>query len=172
MPFSSMRQNKLHLEILEALEHNAERKIAFLESQWVHRYGLTSLPKTSNRNLDLENLSTINEENKGLFLMEEVIPEEILNQKNIELTTVLDDSTEVSNEPGFNSAINQIPQEGNDLSVEKADNSVEGVFEENTVHVGNAGSKDIASISPPPPPTLKHLRRWLPAHELDLPQAS
>ena len=139
------RQKDLRQRILEAKSTNDSSLIDWLEAQWVHRYGVTTLPNS----LKVQKL--IQSSSDG----------HVENEKNLDKTTIISLDNSIQNK--------------------NLGSSFEGKVDSDSIRDLNQGVKispieskedKIRRISPPPTPTLSHLRRWLPRNSNDIPNAS
>ncbi len=163
-----LRKAALHRQIADALDLNEEGRLFLLETKWVHRYGLETLPKTKHfGNLlgprgQLENDSFKSQESplECTLKNQEQEKQELVTQQEENLTRVHSvnrgasiSSTKRSHER--DDYQNSLKQDAPSLNEENQKQTLE----------------NLDSLTPPPRPSLSHLRRWLPAYE-DLPRAS
>ena len=83
----SLRQRDLQRKIFQALNVNDTETFVALESQWVHRYGLETLPSDENLRDLFQDDTFISEEvieNNSLFEQEKIIPEKFETPIGIE----------------------------------------------------------------------------------------
>jgi len=148
----STRQFDLKEQIDEATNLNQPELVAFLQSKWVHRYGLKTFE-------ELLEPQKINESDFNYEIEHDV---KNLNEDNLETEEY-------------------IYQEAR-KDIARYDQIIEDVSEENLCLTDSSlmsqdnliRKKDqyIADVPPPPRPTLSHLRRWLPKFEEEFPEAS
>ncbi len=166
--FKSVRQKELQEKIFLAKHLKEEKNLSFLESLWVHRYGLSNLPSYESL-VSPKYLETITEqlEVNGRQLLSEV---EIQKTKSFELGK---SGPLFSQEEEESSELLEIesddPQEiegghYDSLPRGESDGSVDKLIPKN--------SGERLLVSPPPPPNLNRLRRWIPGIESELPKAS
>tara|TARA_Y100001968_G_scaffold234199_1_gene217237 strand:+ start:377 stop:856 length:480 start_codon:yes stop_codon:yes gene_type:complete len=146
------RQSDLIRKISDASEQNQKETLSFLESLWVHRYGIEKLPKNK----------TLSKENK--------IDSGELHKEN----KMFDD------EKGFNlvSSINDLDNEDETSSCLENDSSLNtfaNVPTSSSTDATDKHNKKIESnpstFSPPPKPSINKLRRWISSAQ-DFPKAS
>ncbi len=146
--FIPLRKTQLLKLISEAKEIGANDQILFLESQWVHRYGIETLQESQKNNLD--SISSI--------------PEEY-----IQIPPKLEEFSSIEQENLFTQNFPESLIEDN-LSF---DSEEETTFEDEVMESSASDSKEeeessscafpVAIAPPPPTPSVKHLRRWLPS---------
>ncbi len=156
---SSFRKVELQKHMLKALNQGEGKLLDVLRTQWVHRYGLNTLP-----NLEVLSLEKSRDSSSEDFhsLTQVVSPD---MEKHIEESKISLDSELVvlgdpsgSLDPGkkqFLNDKNTIYQGNIDLS---DDQKIQNPLEESSV--------------PPPPRTFHRLRRWLAVPEDEIPKAS
>ncbi len=142
----SARQIDLHSKILEAKVLNDLSLISLLESQLVHRYGISAL---------LE----LNEKNNELILEEH--PSSSFNDSKL-----LEETQKVSENLNSNSENNSISEIFKQEAYESESNSID-IIEKVYDYEDNK-----RVLTPPPSPILSHLRRWIPVNDDNLPKAS
>ena len=155
------RKAKLQQQIVEALELNDLQKVSLLKIQWAHRYGIETLP-----NIILSESS---------FDFEASFDETLLDphEKNIEGVQENRQSMELKSSLEHFKIDNQNFSEA---SIQKNSNSrICDKSEElnSSLDINNAleSSTNSIAFTPPPRPSLNHLRRWL-IEDQDLPKAS
>ena len=148
--FPTARQTDLHQKIVQAKLSNDVSLFDWLESQWVHRYGIKTLPISIKEKEDLPYSDGANLEKdntKNNYKDKKIISFSLDNQNQDKESEAC--STEnISNTPPLD--LNQ----GDKLPL-----------------IENKEER-LKTISPPPIPTLSHLRRWLPGNYNDIPKAS
>lgn len=157
--FAPYRKKKLQKQIFEARKIGAHQHILFLESQWVHRYGIESLKESYFEEVEL-NPSIDSEE---LDAKGEIEVDEIMGQQDLFPEHFQDDLTLDNNQ--------------NELEID--DNTVDSSLEKDVDKLSDLQEIERSAIersysidSPPPTPALKHLRRWLPNIDNTMPKAS
>ncbi len=169
------RQVELKRQISEALDLEELSRHFLLQGKWVHRYGLETLPKEMSIDLEsreeclYENTSenddlllNISEKEREERTLLEQTPEDILEleEQCLELPPGIEAEEEGKSKVFVNELLdvlgNKFKEEGKS-SLEKE------------IKASSAVSFD---APPPPPRTLRHLRRWLPNVEDDEHKAS
>ena len=156
-----LRKELLQKQIFEARALGEKENILFLESQWVHRYGIETLedsyinetrPATT---IPLDRLENSNQTDEC----------EITSQQNLFSNDVpLEDAVGVSNSK------QTIFEEKIDESYAEKDL---GIVSKQEFELSDTDSdKAPVMVSPPPIPALNHLRRWLPSIDDSIPKAS
>ena len=157
----SSRRNDLKAQLCAALDLNERTHFSSLEAQWVHRYGLDTLPTLFGDNCLVKNQNNVDVHDEKVddstFIPSEGDVKD--QRKDLVVPSCNFDDSECSEEID-----NSDPEELNDSSDEGIDYSrdITQILE----------ASEILPAPPPPPPSLKHLRRWLPRIEDDLPEAS
>ncbi len=171
----SIRQAGLAQKISEALEGSEQRLLFSLQSQWVHRYGLETLPKSS----DSRMLFTSKERDEQLaFEEEEFVQADCNNEEEFAQVAFLDpqsiDKDEVHELEAINSPfkdLTTLPRE----PYEEIVNTGEEKKPQKKYPLKSLDSQSdskVVKTSPPPLPELDRLRRWLPRDENEFKQAS
>ncbi len=162
---SLSRQDELKKQILHAKSHNQQKELFLFESQWVHRYGIETLPTSLTSRLSVkteESLGNIHssKEVSQTKIVENInsnlIAENQFQDENdcLEKTDTFALATSNKNLIAFDSE-----EESNTEIDKEFDNSV--------------NNQSLTLMPPPPPRTItSNLRRWLPKNEIDLPKAS
>ncbi len=145
----SDRQIELQNQISEATTSHQEKLLEILRAQWVHRYGIETLPQgPSSMKDNLDNRCELNESEQDLSTN--------ANQE--------DDLLKVSS--GLNSSI----ETSQDLTKNK---SSENAMKNENVTSSFTKEENLYLLkTPPPTPSLSHLRKWLPAHNIETKKAS
>ena len=142
----SSRQLELQRQLEQAFECREQRDFFLFQSQWVHRYGLSSLPYS------LEHQTTLPE--SGTYSIKAIASEES-TQPQIE---PLDASPELVDVP--------MPMERFAALVKDCLDEVSSNFQDNPEKtreiIPSENFRESEMASPPPLPALNHLRRWLP----------
>ena len=182
---SDLRQRDLQRQIFEALNVDDRERFLFLQSQWVHRFGLETLPNEQQlRNLfQDETLSCSPSGENGSDSQNSLIGniEQIEEQENSYLERVNDSgemlilSEKQSNEESENKSEEKLSPIGNAEIKAQIENSLnekelnevdQGLIndsdkKENTESNTNDVVEEFVRIPSPPPPSLNKLRRWL-----------
>ncbi len=155
------RQNDLKRKISEALDLKEEKLFSVLEAQWVHRYGVGTLPMIYQSLNPLDEVTCYQTESDLEFqkIEDETVLQESSSQAMMELN---DEACEL--DPLSPSIVNN-----------NGDACLAPPFEceenfSNEVELEQKSFRKL--VSPPPPPSLNRLRRWLPVLEDDLRKAS
>ena len=158
----SFRQAELKRQISEALNLDEEKRFSLLQGQWVHRYGLASLPNKQifeDRNTG-EAFIRNDELNSMMRPKHQKASDLEPEEESFELTgqsESVEDRKTLAHEL-LDALGNKFKEDKNELSMEDRVKS---------------SSTDIFDAPPPPPRSLRHLRRWLPrVEDDDLPRAS
>ena len=154
--FPTARQTDLYQKIVQAKSSNDVFLFDWLEAQWVHRYGLKTLPISVEEKQDLpaSHETTLEKVNTKNNYKDKKIISFSLDNYNQETET--ETETETENYSKENISIN------NTLNLNQGDD----------LPLIEDKEEKLKTISPPPIPTLSHLRRWLPGNYDDIPKAS
>ena len=185
------RQRDLQRQIFDALNVEDRERFLFFQSQWVHRYGLETLPDEEQlRNLfkDEALISSSSMENgsdsrnslignnekitleENSYLEEINDSEEILilseKQSNQESENKLEDKpNKIDNEEIKSQIENSLNQkelkETGQVINNDSDKKEVSNKKENTGFNTDVAEEEFIRIPPPPPPSLNKLRRWL-----------
>ena len=189
----SPRQNVLATQIQDAQRCGDDRRLVLLLGQWVHRFGIDSLPVTNATVPEASGESLDQLESDPVLSMAEPA-EELVETKELDVsmdsvTQELVPSMEVSLDAPVVVGSNQIPEELVDADAEltlfSQDLTVQEVLSEEemteptfgqgatTTPVEPARDRNVVvAMVPPPISTPRSLRRWLPRADQSLPQAS
>ena len=154
---SSLRQAELKRQISKVFALNDHKNLAVLEAQWVHRYGLETLPKRCRQeSSSKENIPSV----------EFVYEHEGSLEETVNLQEENEDGLYQSSEKDELRSSDCFPIQDEDFSLE-IDDCLDEVTSDLDEKVDDdlkdlASRPSIESPLPPPPPSLSHLRRWLP----------
>ena len=158
----SIRQAELHEQFAKAFDKKEMREIHCLEARWVHRYGLDKLPNSLQYENSLE-FSRVFEKNSSnhSYLVEE------LNEKEFNR---IEQEEDFFHESKIDPKSENTSSKSISIKEDKSENKIESPID-NDLKPKIIAPRDYVS-SPPPLPTIRHLRRWIPAIEEDIPNAS
>jgi len=148
--FPNARQTDLHQKILQAKSINDFLLVDWLEAQWVHRYGIKTLPISIKEKEDVPSSDGDNlekENTKNNYKEKKIISFSLDNQNKEKETEAYSRENISNNTP---------------LDLNKGDE----------LPLIEHKEERLKTISPPPIPTLSYLRRWLPGDSDDIPKAS
>ena len=164
------RKALLKLRISEAIAGDKSKLLSLYQSQWVHRYGLETLPT----DLDAQKHLDQNESSEKVFakvsnVLDDEMIEEPISSKENELTERSVKTNEISS-TSLEKESTQITE--SDLLDGRKDHSDhdlqipgEEINNKNEQSTLILAAKDKKSISSPPPLALNHLRKWLPSNK-------
>ena len=182
----SPRQNVLASQIQDAQHVGDERQLVLLMGQWVHRFGIDSLPVTHATSSEASAESFEQLQSDAVLNVAEP-SEELVETKGLEVSLDLEGQeleppTEESWDTPAVMAINQTSEDfaeadseaevttvSEDLIVQKL------LSEEGVIKTSVEPAKDqnvLVAMVPPPISTPRSLRRWLPRADQSFPQAS
>ena len=182
----SPRQNVLVSQIQDVQRCGDERQLALLLGQWVHRFGIDSLPVTYATSSEASAESFEQLQSDAVLNVAEP-SEELVETKGLEVSLdlggqELEPPTEESWDTPAVMAINQTSE---DLAEAESEAEVTTVSEDSIVQelLSEEGfiktpvepAKDqnvLVAMVPPPISTPRSLRRWLPRADQSFPQAS
>ena len=184
----SPRQNVLASQIQDAQHVGDERLLVLLMGQWVHRFGIDSLPVTHATSSEASVESFEQLQSDAVLNVAEP-SEELVETKGLEASLdlgaqELEPPTQESWDTPAVVAIHQISE---DLAEAEADSEAEvTTFSEDLIvqellseeefiktHVEPARDQNVlVAMVPPPISTPRSLRRWLPRADQSFPQAS
>jgi hypothetical protein len=182
----SPRQNVLASQIQDAQHVGDERQLVLLMGQWVHRFGIDSLPVTYATSSEASAESFEQVQSDAVLNVAEPY-EELVETKGLEVSLdlggqELEPPTEESWDTPAVMAINQTSE---DLAEAESEAEVTTVSEDSIVQelLSEEGfiktpvepAKDqnvLVAMVPPPISTPRSLRRWLPRADQSFPQAS
>ena len=182
----SPRQNVLASQIQDAQHVGDERQLVLLMGQWVHRFGIDSLPVTHATSSEASAESFEQLQSDAVLNVAEP-SEELVETKGLEVSLdlggqELEPPTEESWDTPAVMAINQTSE---DLAEAESEAEVTTVSEDSIVQelLSEEGfiktpvepAKDqnvLDAMVPPPISTPRSLRRWLPRADQSFPQAS
>ena len=184
----SPRQNVLASQIQDAQHVGDERQLVLLMGQWVHRFGIDSLPVTYATSSEASAESFEQLQSDAVLNVAEP-SEELVETKGLEVSLdlggqELEPPTEESWDTPAVMAINQTSE---DLADAEADSEAEVttvsedlivqelLSEEGFIKTPVEPAKDqnvLVAMVPPPISTPRSLRRWLPRADQSFPQAS
>ena len=189
----SPRQNVLASQIQDAQRCGDDRRLVLLLGQWVHRFGIDSLPVTNATVPEASGESLDQLESDPVLSMAEPA-EELVETKELDVsmdsvTQELVPSMEVSLDAPVVVGINQIPEElvdddaelttfSQDLIVQEVlseEEMTEPTFGQGSTTTPVEPARDrnvVVAMVPPPISTPRSLRRWLPRADQSFPQAS
>ncbi len=166
--FSFHRQTHLRNQIIQASKLNEESLLLTLQSQWVHRFGIESLPVLPHSQVSLGEDCLSKHFDQTMLSDDQCLKDEAwLNHEDglAEVKPCKDSIGEVSSKAidGDYDYLNEV-----DNLLEDEVNEVDLVANNNPNKIQPLNRP----VIPPPPPTLKHLRRWLPGVVGNQPKAS
>ena len=182
----SPRQNVLASQIQDAQHVGDERQLVLLMGQWVHRFGIDSLPVTHATSSEASAESFEQLQSDAVLNVAEP-SEELVETKGLEVSLdlggqELEPPTEESWDTPAVVAINQTSE---DLAEADSEAEVttfsedlivqELLLEEEFINTPVEPAKDqnvLVAMVPPPISTPRSLRRWLPRADQSFPQAS
>ena len=184
----SPRQNVLASQIQDAQHVGDERQLVLLMGQWVHRFGIDSLPVTYATSSEASAESFEQLQSDAVLNVAEP-SEELVETKGLEVSLdlggqELEPPTEESWDTPAVMAINQTSE---DLAEAEAESEAEVttvsedsivqelLSEEGFIKTPVEPAKDqnvLVAMVPPPISTPRSLRRWLPRADQSFPQAS
>jgi hypothetical protein len=184
----SPRQNVLASQIQDAQHVGDERLLVLLMGQWVHRFGIDSLPVTHATSSEASVESFEQLQSDAVLNVAEP-SEELVETKGLEASLdlgaqELEPPTQESWDTSAVVAINQISE---DLAEAEADSEAEVttfsedlivqelLSEEEFIKTPVEPARDqnvLVAMVPPPISTPRSLRRWLPRADQSFPQAS
>jgi hypothetical protein len=184
----SPRQNVLASQIQDAQHVGDERQLVLLMGQWVHRFGIDSLPVTHATSSEASAESFEQLQSDAVLNVAEP-SEELVETKGLEVSLdlggqELEPPTEESWDTPAVMAINQTSE---DLAETEAESEAEVttvsedsivqelLSEEGFIKTPVEPAKDqnvLVAMVPPPISTPRSLRRWLPRADQSFPQAS
>ena len=189
----SPRQNVLATQIQDAQLCGDDRRLVLLLGQWVHRFGIDSLPVTNATVPEASGESLDQLESDPVLSMAEPA-EELVETKELDVsmdsvTQELVPSMEVSLDAPVVVGSNQIPEElvdadaeltlfSQDLTVQELlseEEMTEPTFGQGATTTPVEPARDrnvVVAMVPPPISTPRSLRRWLPRADQSFPQAS
>ena len=184
----SPRQNVLASQIQDAQHVGDERQLVLLMGQWVHRFGIDSLPVTYATSSEASAESFEQLQSDAVLNVAEP-SEELVETKGLEVSLdlggqELEPPTEESWDTPAVMAINQTSEDLADSEAESeaevttvSEDSIvqELLSEEGFIKTPVEPAKDqnvLVAMVPPPISTPRSLRRWLPRADQSFPQAS
>ncbi len=189
----SPRQNVLASQIQDAQRCGDDRRLVLLLGQWVHRFGIDSLPVTNATVPEASGESLDQLQSDPVLSMAEPA-EELVETKDLDVSLdsvsqELVPPMEVSLDAPVVVGINQIPEELADTDAELTTFSQDLIVQEvlseeemteptfgqgaTTTPVKPARDRNVVvAMVPPPISTPRSLRRWLPRADQSFPQAS
>ena len=180
----SPRQNVLASQIHDAQHVGDERQLVLLMGQWVHRFGIDSLPVThaTSSEASADSFEQL-QSDAGLSVAEP--SEELFETKGLEVSLdlggqELEPPTEESWDTPAVMAINQTSEDLAESEAEVTTVSEDSIVqellsEEGFIKTPVEPAKDqnvLVAMVPPPISTPRSLRRWLPRADQSFPQAS
>ena len=178
----SLRKKDLQRKIFDALNLGDQKVFTILQSQWVHRYGLESLPEEKQlESLFIEGKELLKSPYNKKANQEESLDSEMLNEKidSIRIEDELKTENELpdeslhsnvsKNQNNLESDLNEeiITKEDESKYIKEEINSTEFNLEDNNVQEkeikldSNDDPLEDVTFPAPPPPTLNNLRRWI-----------
>ena len=182
----SPRQNVLASQIQDAQHVGDERLLVLLMGQWVHRFGIDSLPVTHATSSEASVESFEQLQSDAVLNVAEP-SEELVETKGLEVSLdlggqELEPPTEESWDTPAVMAINQTSEDLAEAESEAEVTTVsedlivqELLSEEEFIKTPVEPAKDqnvLVAMVPPPISTPRSLRRWLPRADQSFPQAS
>lgn len=184
----SPRQNVLASQIQDAQHVGDERQLVLLMGQWVHRFGIDSLPVTYATSSEASAESFEQLQSDAVLNVAEP-SEELVETKGLEVSLdlggqELEPPTEESWDTPAVMAINQTSEDLVEAEAESeaevttvSEDSIvqELLSEEGFIKTPVEPAKDqnvLVAMVPPPISTPRSLRRWLPRADQSFPQAS
>lgn len=184
----SPRQNVLASQIQDAQHVGDERQLVLLMGQWVHRFGIDSLPVTHATSSEASAESFEQLQSDAVLNVAEP-SEELVETKGLEVSLdlggqELEPPTEESWDTPAVMAINQTSEDLAEAEAESEDEVTtvsedsivqELLSEEGFIKTPVEPAKDqnvLVAMVPPPISTPRSLRRWLPRADQSFPQAS
>ena len=182
----SPRQNVLASQIQDAQHVGDERQLVLLMGQWVHRFGIDSLPVTYATSSEASAESFEQLQSDAVLNVAEP-SEELVETKGLEVSLdlggqELEPPTEESWDTPAVMAINQTSEDLAEAESEAEVTTVsedlivqELLSEEGFIKTPVEPAKDqnvLVAMVPPPISTPRSLRRWLPRADQSFPQAS
>ena len=184
----SPRQNVLASQIQDAQHVGDERLLVLLMGQWVHRFGIDSLPVTHATSSEASVESFEQLQSDAVLNVAEP-SEELVETKGLEASLDLgaQELEPPTQESWDNPAVVGIHQISEDLAEDEADSEAEVttfsedlifqelLSEEEFIKTPVEPARDqnvLVAMVPPPISTPRSLRRWLPRADQSFPQAS
>ena len=184
----SPRQNVLASQIQDAQHVGDERQLVLLMGQWVHRFGIDSLPVTHATSSEASVESFEQLQSDAVLNVAEP-SEELVETKGLEASLDLgaQELEPPTQESWVTPAVVAIHQISEDLAEAEADSEAEVttfsedlivqelLSEEEFIKPPVEPARDqnvLVAMVPPPISTPRSLRRWLPRADQSLPQAS
>ena len=184
----SPRQNVLASQIQDAQHVGDERLLVLLMGQWVHRFGIDSLPVTHATSSEASVESFEQLQSDAVLNVAEP-SEELVETKGIEASLDLgaQELEPPTQESWVTPAVVAIHQISEDLAEAEADSEAEVttfsedlivqelLSEEEFIKTPVEPARDqnvLVAMVPPPISTPRSLRRWLPRADQSFPQAS
>ena len=184
----SPRQNVLASQIQDAQHVGDERLLVLLMGQWVHRFGIDSLPVTHATSSEASVESFEQLQSDAVLNVAEP-SEELVETKGLEASLDLgaQELEPPTQESWITPAVVAIHQISEDLAEAEADSEAEVttfsedlivqelLSEEEFIETPVEPARDqnvLVAMVPPPISTPRSLRRWLPRADQSFPQAS
>ena len=184
----SPRQNVLASQIQDAQHVGDERQLVLLMGQWVHRFGIDSLPVTYATSSEASAESFEQLQSDAVLNVAEP-SEELVETKGLEASLDLgaQELEPPTQESWITPAVVAIHQISEDLAEAEADSEAEVttfsedlivqelLSEEEFIKTPVEPARDqnvLVAMVPPPISTPRSLRRWLPRADQSFPQAS
>ncbi|RCL59443.1 MAG: hypothetical protein DBW83_00090 [Synechococcus sp. MED-G69] len=184
----SPRQNVLASQIQDAQHVGDERQLVLLMGQWVHRFGIDSLPVTHATSSEASVESFEQLQSDAVLNVAEP-SEELVETKGLEASLDLgaQELEPPTQESWITPAVVAIHQISEDLAEAEADSEAEVttfsedlivqelLSEEEFIKTPVEPARDqnvLVAMVPPPISTPRSLRRWLPRADQSFPQAS
>jgi hypothetical protein len=184
----SPRQNVLASQIQDAQHVGDERLLVLLMGQWVHRFGIDSLPVTHATSSEASVESFEQLQSDAVLNVAEP-SEELVETKGLEVSLDLggQELEPPTQESWITPAVVAIHQISEDLAEAEADSEAEVttfsedlivqelLSEEEFIKTPVEPARDqnvLVAMVPPPISTPRSLRRWLPRADQSFPQAS
>ena len=184
----SPRQNVLASQIQDAQHFGDERQLVLLMGQWVHRFGIDSLPVTHATSSEASVESFEQLQSDAVLNVAEP-SQELVETKGLEASLDLgaQELEPPTQESWITPAVVAIHQISEDLAEAEADSEAEVttfsedlivqelLSEEEFIKTPVEPARDqnvLVAMVPPPISTPRSLRRWLPRADQSFPQAS
>ncbi|WP_320667248.1 hypothetical protein [Prochlorococcus sp. MIT 1307] len=165
----TFRKDELLRQIFRASQLEDGDKLSLLKFQWAHRYGLQTMPKI----LQSEKYSYVEVDSLKESLDDQQVFEDLgpADSESLGFNLNAEPSSGISKNPSQLDIAEQterLPCDGLAALNKVEDDEKKKIFNAEV----DFRSNDSRFISPPPRPSLNHLRRWLPDIKEELPKAS
>ncbi len=163
----ALRQSQLRLQMKLAFEHQETRQHLILQSLWVHRYGLGTLPRFQEQEINVSDDLKIDIDHPAPLEQVVKVTDSICQDESNKLSsTCIDSSSKVENqlfeiESSIDQSLEEIKVDVDDL--EKVDYLLKNADSRPKDNQVTSKSVVRPAVAPPPPRMLNHLRRWMPS---------